>query len=149
MLFPPGAAFAKTNNMKEWLKKLDWKAILIGLLTLIVGADKAPAAYDFVTGSAPKTPEQVAPEVPDNLYTVTASFYVQKWIKVGNFSDVSTEDEIGMYTVRVEKPSRDRIEEEFRAAYPAYPGGKLGKITQVVKPKGGEEEPGQEDPDTE
>ena len=62
-----------------------------------------------------------------------------KTIEVGNFKDVAVEDDIGVYTVYVAKPALNYIEAAFKSDYESYPGAKLKKIEEIIKPKSGGE----------
>ena len=139
--------------MKDWLKKLDWKAILIGLLTLIVGADKAPDAYNAVFGEhidvGISTPEAPA-------WTITARLELIKNETISGPGKPSytftTTDKAGEYTVVIPGYQRPTPEQVVLAAgfNPEEGQWKVVVVSEKRPPKPEEgQEPGEEEPDTE
>lgn len=120
MFFPSGAALPKTNEMKEFFKKLDWKAILIGLLTLIVGVDKAPDAYDFIAGTTPDgvptTPGEPDDQLPrEPVWVVTALFSLNDIAQGPGIPKVPYIDRLGIYEVKVVSPKQPNREQVLKA----------------------------------
>lgn len=125
-------------------KNFKWKDILLAILTAAVGWLGGTEVYTSYntddSGKLIRTPDLDNPvPVDPQLYTITASFYEVDNIEVGNFKDVTVEDDIGVYTVYVAKPTPNYIEAAFKSDYESYPNAKLRNIEEIIKPKSGDE----------
>lgn len=137
-------------------KKLKWKDILLAILTAAVGwlgGTEVYASYNASLesesgGKLIRTPDINQPAPEKSLYVVTAAFYEVDAIKVGNFTDVTIEDDLGPFTVRVEKDSPKYVEAEFKRKFPGYQGAKVRTpFMNVIPPKVPDKDKGDEDPD--
>lgn len=151
LLFPVRLCLRKNqHNMKEWIKK-NWKTYLLLILSALFGADKV-AEY---TGTTTEAFTVAAPGQDTPAWTVTGWFYLERAVNVNEpgrpaFS-FKVLDNIGKYTVKVPGVKRPTEAQIVRAldSNLAEENGKV-IILDITGPKekGGEEEPGQEEPDT-
>lgn len=125
--------------------KENWRTYLLAILTAAVSWLGGNEVYTSInaddTGRLIRTPEISQPDPGLNLYTITAAFYEVDQVKVGNFPNVTIEDDLGPFTVRVEKPSANYVEAKFKERFPEYTNAKVRlPFHKVVKPKEKEED---------
>lgn len=120
--------------------KENWRTYLLAILTAAVSWLGGNEVYTSInaddTGQLIRTPELNKPAPSEPFYTVTAAFYEVDNIKAGNFSDVTVEDDLGPFTLRVEKDSPKYLEAAFKKKFPGYTKVKVRTpFINVIPPK--------------
>lgn len=101
---------AKAQNQKAMFKNWKFKDILLAILTAAVTWLGGSEAYTYATeeSTAEYGTEVQAEEWPDGMnYKITATFYQIDQIKVGNFPDVNTTDDLGLDVVYTRTPTNE------------------------------------------
>ena len=120
-------------------KKINFKNILLGVLTALVGLLSTDKAVEYAStgeepGNLPRTEKPDLVVAPD-MFVVEASFYLEVPVKVGNFPDAVVNAPLGVYRLEVKKPSENLLEEAFKAQYgDFYPNAKLDKSIVIKTP---------------
>ena len=127
-------------------KKINWKKVA-EWFALILAAIGGTQVYDQVAiSSEPVSYEAQLPSSWDSdlNYKVTASFYKESQVKVGNFTDGKVEkDGLGVYSVYVSSIADEKVIEAFSALTGYTKVGIQKKIKVDKKPgfQGEDDEP--------
>jgi hypothetical protein len=121
------------------MKNLNWKKIM-QWLTIIIAAIGGNQAVDYATAEDQAPTSYEAPALSGSTWTVVAWIVQEKQAGGGATPAVKYTDNMGRYTIFVDKIGKPTKEEILNAFDPALdPAGTRLNIVQIIKPDGGTE----------